>query len=82
LDAGGVREVIRTAIRTGAVPHQDPIAAWGNWSLGRRCDGCGEAIAADTAEIGLEFLVAGRRVVCVLHPRCWLVWQEIRTASP
>lgn len=79
MDAVGLREVIRTAIRNGALPAQDPIAAWGNWSVGQVCSGCGQAIAADTAEIGLEFLTAGRRVVCLLHPRCWLTWEEVRT---
>lgn len=79
MDALSLPEVIRRAIRSGALPAQDPLAAWGSWSAGDMCSGCGNPIAADTAQIGLEFLVAGRRFVCVLHPRCWLAWEEVRT---
>lgn len=79
MDALGLREVISRAIQTGALPAQDPIMAWGSWSGGGVCGGCDEPIAPDTAEIGLEFLLPGRRFVCVLHPRCWLAWEEIRT---
>jgi hypothetical protein len=78
MDALPLREVIRTAIRNGALPAQDPIAAWGSWSVGHVCAGCGQLIATDTAEIGLEFLVGGQRFVSQLHPRCWLAWEEIR----
>ena len=78
MDALPLLEVVRRAIRRGALPAQDAISAWGSWSAGGVCCGCGETIATDTAEIGLEFVVGGQRVVSQLHPRCWLAWEEVR----
>jgi hypothetical protein len=79
MDALHLRELARRAIQSGALPRQDPISSWGSWSVGRACGACGEMIATDTAEIGLEFLIGGQRLVCALHPRCWLAWEEVRS---
>jgi len=78
MDAPALQEVVRRAIQRGALPAQDPISAWGRWSAGAVCAACGKTIATDTAEIGLEFLIGGQRVVSQLHPRCWLAWEDVR----
>ena len=76
-----LQEVLRAAIQNGALPVQDPIAAWGSRGAGRLCAGCREIIAVDSAQIDLEFLVGGQRLVRSLHPRCWLAWEKIRATT-
>ena len=68
-----VRDRIRTMIRTGELPCDEPQRTWGGQGEGKRCAACVESI--QPTEIEFEITLASGAELR-LHRACHDVWRE------
>ncbi len=69
-----VRDRIRTMIRTGELPCEEPQRTWGGQGEGKRCAACVESIQPTEIEFEVALGLSGATVR--LHRLCHAIWLE------
>jgi hypothetical protein len=75
MDEPSVVERLRAMLMSGRIPHGRPARIFGGPGSGAPCDACGDAIAAEDAEVEMDFPDGP---TLLFHPRCFQVLESLR----
>jgi hypothetical protein len=77
MDPELLRDLIKTKLRSGALPYDSIPRIWGGQSAGEACDACDRLILGDQMVMEGIALDGGRKPL-QLHVQCFGLWDEER----
>jgi hypothetical protein len=80
MDPELLRDLIKTKLRSGALPYDSIPRIWGGRSAGEACDACDRLILGDHMVMEGIALDGGRKPL-QLHVQCFGMWDEERRSG-